>query len=136
MTKGENKIRNVGPKSAAWLRQIGVHTIEDLRRLGPVEVYLKAKRAGFKVGKNLLYALAGALEDCHWTNLSKAEKERLSILVDAAEEKAALAKKQQGRRSFIEEESSSNEDQQTEPETDSGFLDDPNSGNNEPHDVD
>ena len=33
--KDDNKIRNVGPKSAAWLRQVGVRTQkEDLERLG------------------------------------------------------------------------------------------------------
>ena len=41
------KIRNVGPKSAAWLRQVGVRTLDDLRRVGVVETYLTVKRAGF-----------------------------------------------------------------------------------------
>src|SRR5258708_6985771 len=49
-----NKIRNVGPKSAAWLRQVGVRTQEDLQRLGPVEAFMKVKRAGFRPSLNLL----------------------------------------------------------------------------------
>ena len=60
------KIRNVGPKSAAWLRQVGVRTTEDLTRVGPVEAFLKVKRAGFRPSLNLLYAMAGAMADCHW----------------------------------------------------------------------
>ena len=64
-----NKIRNVGPKSAAWLRQVGVRTQEDLQRLGPVEAFMKVKRAGFRPSLNLLYALAGAIENCHWADL-------------------------------------------------------------------
>ena len=50
-----SKIRNVGPKSAAWLRQVGVRETEDLARVGPVEAFLKVKRAGFRPSLNLLY---------------------------------------------------------------------------------
>ncbi len=44
MSDKDAKIRNVGPKSAAWLRQVGVRTAEDLFRIGPVDVFLKVKR--------------------------------------------------------------------------------------------
>ena len=77
MSKGDIKIRNVGPKSAAWLRQVGVRTIEDLTRVGPVEVFLKVKRAGFRPSLNLLYAMAGAIDDCHWTDLGEERKAAL-----------------------------------------------------------
>lgn len=76
------KIRNVGPKSAAWLRQIGIRTEEDLRRFGAVEAYRRVKVAGFKPTLNLLYSMAGAEDDCHWTALSE---ERKAALVAAAE---------------------------------------------------
>src|SRR5512140_2023692 len=79
--KDDNKIRNVGPKSAAWLRQVGVRTQEDLERLGPVEAFMKVKRAGFRPSLNLLYALAGAIENCHWADLPD---ERKAALVQAA----------------------------------------------------
>lgn len=76
------KIRNVGPKSAAWLRQIGIRTEEDLRKIGAVEAYRRVKLAGFKPTLNLLYSMAGAEDDCHWTALSE---ERKAALVLAAE---------------------------------------------------
>jgi hypothetical protein len=79
------KIRNVGPKSAAWLRQVGVRSTEDLARIGPVEVYLKVKRAGFRPTLNLLYSMAGALADCHWAELPEAHKHELLQDLDAAE---------------------------------------------------
>lgn len=79
------KIRNVGPKSAAWLRQVGVRSTEDLARIGPVEVYLKVKRAGFRPTLNLLYSMAGALADCHWAELPEAHKQELLQDLDAAE---------------------------------------------------
>lgn len=80
-----NKIRNVGPKSAAWLRQVGVRTTEDLARIGPVEAFLKVKRAGFRPSLNLLYSMAGALADCHWADLPDARKQELLLTLGAAE---------------------------------------------------
>lgn len=79
------KIRNVGPKSAAWLRQVGVRTNEDVRRLGAVDVYLRTRRAGFKSTLNLLYALGGAEDDCHWQELSDERRTALLLAVEAAE---------------------------------------------------
>ena len=80
-----SKIRNVGPKSAAWLRQVGVRTTEDLVRIGPVEAFLKVKRAGFRPSLNLLYAMAGAMADCHWADLSEERKQELLASLGAAE---------------------------------------------------
>ncbi len=76
------KIRNVGPKSAAWLRQIGIRTEEDLRKIGAVEAYRRVKLAGFKPTLNLLYSMAGAEDDCHWTALSEERKHALVLAAD------------------------------------------------------
>jgi hypothetical protein len=80
------KIRNVGPKSAAWLRQVGVRTLDDLRRTGVVESFLKVKRAGFRPSLNLLYAMQGALDDCHWADLSEEVKANLVQAAGSAEQ--------------------------------------------------
>lgn len=82
---GAEKIRNVGPKSAAWLRQVGVRTQEDLLRLGAVEAFMKVKRAGFKPSLNLLYALEGALANCHWADLPDERKSALLLAAESAE---------------------------------------------------
>lgn len=80
------KLRNIGPKSAAWLRQVGLRTHEDLSALGAVESFMRVKRAGFKPTLNLLYAIEGALLGCHWQEISA---ERRGELV--AEAEAAIA---------------------------------------------
>src|SRR5690606_36015940 len=80
------KMRNIGPKSAAWLRQVGLKTPEDLARAGALEAFMRIKRAGFKPSLNLLYSLEGALRDCHWQDVPD---ERRAELVAAAE--AAIA---------------------------------------------
>ena len=66
MTTSTDKLRNIGPKSAAWLRQVGLRTRDDLVAAGTVEAFMRVKRAGFKPTLNLLYAIEGALQDCHW----------------------------------------------------------------------
>ena len=60
-------MRNLGPKSRAWLASIGVFSLEDLRARGSVAVYFHLKASGFPVSKNLLWALLGAEWDLHWS---------------------------------------------------------------------
>ncbi|WP_408951000.1 TfoX/Sxy family protein [Lysobacter sp. Hz 25] len=81
------KMRNIGPKSAAWLRQVGLRTHEDISAIGTVEAFMRVKRAGFKPTLNLLYAIEGALLDCHWQEISD---ERRQQLIQAAEAATAL----------------------------------------------
>jgi len=78
------KMRNIGPKSAAWLRQVGLRTPEDLVAAGPVDAFMRVKRAGFKPSLNMLYALEGALRDCHWQEVPEARRAELVAAVEAA----------------------------------------------------
>ena len=78
------KLRNIGPKSAAWLRQVGLRTLDDLASAGAVGAYMKVRRAGFKPSLNLLYALEGALLDCHWQQLPEARRGELLLAWDVA----------------------------------------------------
>ena len=77
-------LRNIGPKSAAWLRQVGLHQSEDLVAAGAVQAFLKVKRAGFKPSLNLLYALEGALLDCHWHDVPTERRQQLQAELEAA----------------------------------------------------
>lgn len=77
------KIPNIGPKTQAQLRQIGIRTHEDLARHGVVETFVRLKRAGFKPSLNALYALEGALSNRHWTSLSPDEKNALVVEANA-----------------------------------------------------
>ncbi|KAF1711549.1 transcriptional regulator [Pseudoxanthomonas kalamensis DSM 18571] len=88
------KLRNIGPKSAAWLRQVGLRTHEDLAEVGAVEAYMRVKRAGFRASLNMLYALEGALLDCHWQEIPD---DRRAELVAAVEEATAGLPAPRGR---------------------------------------
>lgn len=87
MTTG-TKLRNIGPKSAAWLRQTGVRTQEDLEAVGALAAFVRVKRAGFKPSLNLLYALEGAILGCHWQEIP--DERRSELVLAAGEEVAKL----------------------------------------------
>ncbi|MDG2525616.1 TfoX/Sxy family protein [Stenotrophomonas sp. HITSZ_GD] len=71
------RLRNIGPKSAAWLRQVGLRSVEDLQAVGAVGAFLKVRRAGFKPSLNLLYSLEGALVGSHWQDIPEARRHQL-----------------------------------------------------------
>lgn len=90
MSRGE-KIRNVGPKSAAWLRQVGIRSLDELREAGVIEAFLKVRRAGFRPSLNLIYAMEGALCDCHWQDVPEERRAELLAEVEAIDAKEAAA---------------------------------------------
>jgi DNA transformation protein len=87
-----DKLKNVGPKSAAWLRQVGVRTQVDLETLGSVAAFIKVKRAGFKPSLNLLYALEGALLGCHWQQVPEERRGELLLAAETASASLPLPK--------------------------------------------
>ena len=89
------KLRNIGPKSAAWLRQVGLRTHEDIANAGAVDAFMRVKRAGFRPSLNLLYALEGALADCHWQEVPEA---RRLVLIAELEAATALLPLPRGRQ--------------------------------------
>ena len=71
-------MKNIGPKSSEWLASVGVHTLDDVARLGVVETY-KRVRAAYpeKVTLNMLYGLQAALLDIPWKELPHDIKDQL-----------------------------------------------------------
>lgn len=73
-------MKNLGPKSSAWLASVGIHTLDDVAALGVVEVYKRVKAAyPDKVSLNMLYGLQAALLELPWNELPadiKAELKR------------------------------------------------------------
>jgi hypothetical protein len=92
------KLRNIGPKSMAWLRQTGVRSLDDLKAVGALAAYVRVKRAGFRPSLNLLYALEGAILDCHWQDIPDARRSELVVAADAA---VALLPQPKGKRTPV-----------------------------------
>jgi DNA transformation protein len=117
------KMRNIGPKSAAWLRQVGLRTEADLISAGPVDAFMRVKRAGFKPSLNMLYALEGALQDCHWQEVPEARRAELVAAVEAA---TADLPPPRGRPAAAPVTTTHHQEESAAPAF--GFLDDPTGG--------
>lgn len=78
-----SKLRNLGPKSAAWLCAAGIDDLAALREVGVEEAFRRVLSAGHAPSINLAYALYGALHDIDWRGLADDERSRLVLMVDA-----------------------------------------------------
>lgn len=76
---------NLGPKSAQMLQAAGIQTLGDLRTLGSVAAYAKARRAGQRVSLNLLWALEGALTGERWQDVARHHRTSLLLALDEYE---------------------------------------------------
>ena len=70
-------LKNLGPKSCAWLREIGVDDLADLEARGAVDCYRQLRARGIPASLNLVYAIEAALQGLDWRELPPAEKEKL-----------------------------------------------------------
>jgi hypothetical protein len=122
LTATAPKLRNIGPKSAAWLRQVGLRTYDDIAAAGAVDAFLRVKRAGFRPSLNLLYALEGALADCHWQEIPDARRQVLIADLEAA---TALLPLPRGRQAAGPV--TTTMVQEDEDTSFGGFLDEPDS---------
>lgn len=73
----------LGPVSLRVLRAAGFVTRADLERVGPVHAYIAAKRVDPRVTLNLLWGIAGAITDTHWTKLPAGYRSSLLLDYDA-----------------------------------------------------
>lgn len=72
-----SELQNIGPKSEAWLNEIGVFTLTDLEKIGPIKAYRQIKASGHNASLNLAYAIQGAIINCPWNHLPPDMRRRL-----------------------------------------------------------
>ena len=76
-------MKNLGPKSSEWLASVGIHTLDDVARLGVVETYKRVKAAyPEKVTLNMLWGLQAALLGIRWDELPPDIKDELKNQVE------------------------------------------------------
>ena len=52
-------LRNLGPKSAMMLAEVGIRTVEELREIGAVKAYVRVRQLNRRgASLNLLYSMA------------------------------------------------------------------------------
>jgi DNA transformation protein and related proteins len=78
MTSDLIRLKNIGPASVRQLRDVGIESAAELRKLGALAAYRRLKHAfPREVSLVMLYALEGALRGCHWNHLPPGVKEKL-----------------------------------------------------------
>lgn len=84
MTSDLLRLKNIGPASIRQLREVGIQDAATLRKVGALAAYRRLKHASPReVSLVMLYALEGALRDCHWNHLPPGVKEQLKTAVNA-----------------------------------------------------
>ena len=76
------KTRNFGPASVRVLQAAGIQSVDDLRALGAVAVYLAVKRVEQNASLNLLWAMEGALSSRDWRVVAREDRTRLLLQLD------------------------------------------------------
>ena len=77
-------LKNLGNTSVNWLRTVGIHSRDELARVGPVATYNRIRERRIRVSRVLLYALQGALLDVHWNELDADLKRQLVEAADGS----------------------------------------------------
>ena len=76
-------MKRIGPTSREWLASVGIHTLDEVARLGVVETYKRVRAAHpDKVSLNLLWGLQAALLEIPWQELPEDIKAQLRRQVE------------------------------------------------------
>ena len=71
-------LRNLGPKSAMMLAEVGIRTIGELRAIGAAKAYVRVRAVRSRgASVNLLWSMAAGLDGRGWQEVSAEEKESL-----------------------------------------------------------
>ena len=73
-----NELKNLGGTTTIRLHQIGIYDMDDIERIGVVEVYRRLKQAyPDKVTLNALWGLQGALLNLPYNKIPQSMKDEL-----------------------------------------------------------
>lgn len=83
--RSRGQLKGLGPKSREMLARAGIHTFEQLRELGSVEAYVRARRANEGVSLNLLWALESSLTGEPWQQVARRHRTSLLLALEERE---------------------------------------------------
>ncbi len=72
----------LGPKSQDMLAQAGITTVEQLRKLGSIEAYVRTKKANTSASLNLLWGLESAITGEHWRDVARNRRTSLLLALE------------------------------------------------------
>lgn len=83
------KLKGLGPKSAETLARVGISSAQDFLLQDPFDIFARLYALDGKANLNLLYAMIGAQQNCHWQEVK--QNQRLQILLRLEEMGIATA---------------------------------------------
>jgi len=86
--KSISELKSLGPKSQEMLARAGITSVEQLRKVGSVAAYVRAKRANGNVSLNLLWALESALTGERWQEVARLHRTSLLLALEEHEKNA------------------------------------------------
>ncbi|WP_291570269.1 TfoX/Sxy family protein [Clostridium sp. UBA4548] len=72
-----SKLPNIGDKLEAQLKEVGIHTVDQLKQVGSKQAWLDIRTIDSSACINRLYALEGAIQGIRWHSLSGEVKSQL-----------------------------------------------------------
>lgn len=77
-------LRNIGPQTERWLHEAGIHTPNELEALGAMEAWRRVRALRPDASLVGLYAVQGALINCHWNELPEEMRDELRAAFEEA----------------------------------------------------
>lgn len=74
-----SKLKNIGKVVEGQLNQTGIHTTEELKKIGSKQAWLNIKAIDTSACYNRLCALEGAIQGIRWHDLSIEVKDDLKV---------------------------------------------------------
>ena len=78
-----SELTGLGPKSQAMLARAGITTLAQLRKLGSVEAFVRARKANPTASLNLLWGLESALTGEPWRDVARNHRASLLLALEA-----------------------------------------------------
>lgn len=72
-----SKLPNIGDKLEAQLKEVGIDTVDQLKKVGSKQAWLHIRTIDSSACINRLYALEGAIQGIRWHSLSSEVKSQL-----------------------------------------------------------
>ncbi|HCY17341.1 MAG: competence protein TfoX [Curvibacter sp. GWA2_64_110] len=83
-----SELKSLGPKSQEMLARAGITTVAQLRALGSVAAFVRAKQVNRGVSLNLLWGLESALSGLPWQEVARVHRTSLLLALEDQEKRA------------------------------------------------
>lgn len=77
-----DQLPGFGPKSKLMLATVGITSRAEFFACDPFDLYAKLKAADAKISLNMLYAILGARDNCHWQEVKRTRRMEILLRLD------------------------------------------------------